>query len=236
MNDQHWDQLVAVIRGEVVRPLPTGFIIDSPWLPKVGRPHDPRLLHRRSASSSRTTSRPSTPSRTRCSCRASGPNTACAPSRPPSARSRSGRRTSSRSPRRSSARSPTSMHSGDAQPAQERAAALRDQAAPAPPARDRAARAQDPLRRRPRPAEHRHVPDGHDRVPDGDQDRSGGDAPPARDSSPTTWSTGSPSSARRSRRSTGSCCSTTSSASSAGATSRRSACRISSGPTTPTSR
>jgi uroporphyrinogen decarboxylase len=33
MHDQHWDQLVSVIRGEVVRPLPTGFIIDSPWLP-----------------------------------------------------------------------------------------------------------------------------------------------------------------------------------------------------------
>ena len=33
MHDQHWDQLVAVIRGAVVRPLPTGFIIDSPWLP-----------------------------------------------------------------------------------------------------------------------------------------------------------------------------------------------------------
>ena len=33
MHDQHWSQLVSVIRGEVVRPLPTGFIIDSPWLP-----------------------------------------------------------------------------------------------------------------------------------------------------------------------------------------------------------
>jgi uroporphyrinogen decarboxylase len=33
MHDQHWDQLVSVIRGDVVRPLPTGFIIDSPWLP-----------------------------------------------------------------------------------------------------------------------------------------------------------------------------------------------------------
>lgn len=34
MNDQQWDQLVAVIRGETIRPIPTGFIIDSPWLPK----------------------------------------------------------------------------------------------------------------------------------------------------------------------------------------------------------
>jgi len=33
MNQQQWDTLVAVIRGETRRPLPTGFIIDSPWLP-----------------------------------------------------------------------------------------------------------------------------------------------------------------------------------------------------------
>jgi uroporphyrinogen-III decarboxylase len=33
MNDQEWKTLVAVIRGETVRPIPTGFIIDSPWLP-----------------------------------------------------------------------------------------------------------------------------------------------------------------------------------------------------------
>jgi uroporphyrinogen-III decarboxylase len=33
MNDQQWNDLVSVIRGEVVRPLPTAFIIDSPWLP-----------------------------------------------------------------------------------------------------------------------------------------------------------------------------------------------------------
>ncbi len=33
MHDQHWNQLISVIGGEVVRPLPTGFIIDSPWLP-----------------------------------------------------------------------------------------------------------------------------------------------------------------------------------------------------------
>ncbi len=33
MNQQQWETLVAVIRGETVRPLPCGFIIDSPWLP-----------------------------------------------------------------------------------------------------------------------------------------------------------------------------------------------------------
>ncbi|MBE3123790.1 MAG: uroporphyrinogen decarboxylase, partial [Planctomycetes bacterium] len=33
MNVRQWDTLVAVVRGETVRPLPTGFIIDSPWLP-----------------------------------------------------------------------------------------------------------------------------------------------------------------------------------------------------------
>ena len=33
MNDQQWATLVSVVRGEVVRPLPTAFIIDSPWLP-----------------------------------------------------------------------------------------------------------------------------------------------------------------------------------------------------------
>jgi uroporphyrinogen decarboxylase len=33
MNDQQWNTLVSVVRGEVVRPLPTAFIIDSPWLP-----------------------------------------------------------------------------------------------------------------------------------------------------------------------------------------------------------
>jgi uroporphyrinogen decarboxylase len=33
MNDQQWDTLVSVIRGETHRPIPTGFIIDSPWLP-----------------------------------------------------------------------------------------------------------------------------------------------------------------------------------------------------------
>jgi uroporphyrinogen-III decarboxylase len=33
MNQQQWDALVAVIRGETLRPLPSGFIIDCPWLP-----------------------------------------------------------------------------------------------------------------------------------------------------------------------------------------------------------
>jgi uroporphyrinogen decarboxylase len=33
MNDQQWNTLVSVVRGEALRPLPTGFIIDSPWLP-----------------------------------------------------------------------------------------------------------------------------------------------------------------------------------------------------------
>src|ERR1035437_9089677 len=33
MTDQQWKTLVAVVRGEAIRPLPTSFIIDSPWLP-----------------------------------------------------------------------------------------------------------------------------------------------------------------------------------------------------------
>lgn len=33
MTDQQWATLLAVLRGERVAPLPTGFIIDSPWLP-----------------------------------------------------------------------------------------------------------------------------------------------------------------------------------------------------------
>jgi uroporphyrinogen decarboxylase len=33
MTDQQWNTLIAVIRGESVHPLPTAFIIDSPWLP-----------------------------------------------------------------------------------------------------------------------------------------------------------------------------------------------------------
>ena len=33
MTGEQWDRLLAVITGEVVEPLPVGFIIDSPWLP-----------------------------------------------------------------------------------------------------------------------------------------------------------------------------------------------------------
>jgi uroporphyrinogen-III decarboxylase len=33
MTDKQWEMLLAVIRGESVKPVPTGFIIDSPWLP-----------------------------------------------------------------------------------------------------------------------------------------------------------------------------------------------------------
>jgi len=33
MNDNQWNTLVSVIRGEKLRMLPSGFIIDSPWLP-----------------------------------------------------------------------------------------------------------------------------------------------------------------------------------------------------------
>lgn len=33
MTEQQWETLLAVIRGEEIRPLPAGFIIDSPWLP-----------------------------------------------------------------------------------------------------------------------------------------------------------------------------------------------------------
>ena len=33
MTEQQWQALLAVIHGEQLRPLPTGFIIDSPWLP-----------------------------------------------------------------------------------------------------------------------------------------------------------------------------------------------------------
>ena len=33
MTDQQWKTLVSVVRGEDIRPLPTAFIIDSPWLP-----------------------------------------------------------------------------------------------------------------------------------------------------------------------------------------------------------
>jgi uroporphyrinogen decarboxylase len=33
MNDRQWNTLVSAVRGESLRPLPTAFIIDSPWLP-----------------------------------------------------------------------------------------------------------------------------------------------------------------------------------------------------------
>ena len=33
MTEKQWNQLVKVVRGEVVRSLPVGLIIDSPWLP-----------------------------------------------------------------------------------------------------------------------------------------------------------------------------------------------------------
>ena len=33
MKDEQWQKLLAVIDGEIVSPLPVGFVIDSPWLP-----------------------------------------------------------------------------------------------------------------------------------------------------------------------------------------------------------
>jgi len=33
MTDPQWETLLAVLRGERLKPLPTGFIIDSPWIP-----------------------------------------------------------------------------------------------------------------------------------------------------------------------------------------------------------
>ena len=33
MTDQQWEILQKVIKGEVIKPLPVGFIVDSPWLP-----------------------------------------------------------------------------------------------------------------------------------------------------------------------------------------------------------
>jgi len=33
MTGEQWEELLAVINGEVFEPLPVGFIIDSPWLP-----------------------------------------------------------------------------------------------------------------------------------------------------------------------------------------------------------
>lgn len=34
MTDKQWNDLLRVIQGEKLKPLPVGFIIDSPWLPK----------------------------------------------------------------------------------------------------------------------------------------------------------------------------------------------------------
>jgi uroporphyrinogen decarboxylase len=33
MTDSHWNQLLSVLNGEIVQPVPIGFIIDCPWLP-----------------------------------------------------------------------------------------------------------------------------------------------------------------------------------------------------------
>ena len=33
MTDEQWQILLAIIKGENLKPLPVGFIIDSPWLP-----------------------------------------------------------------------------------------------------------------------------------------------------------------------------------------------------------
>ena len=33
MKDAQWEALLATIRGERITPLPTGFVIDCPWLP-----------------------------------------------------------------------------------------------------------------------------------------------------------------------------------------------------------
>jgi uroporphyrinogen-III decarboxylase len=33
MTDKHWNELLSVIKGETLSPLPVGFIIDCPWLP-----------------------------------------------------------------------------------------------------------------------------------------------------------------------------------------------------------
>ena len=34
MTGEQWQKLLAVLQGEQVRPMPVGFIIDSPWLPR----------------------------------------------------------------------------------------------------------------------------------------------------------------------------------------------------------
>ena len=33
MTDRQWNDLLAVLRGELRQPPPVGFIIDCPWLP-----------------------------------------------------------------------------------------------------------------------------------------------------------------------------------------------------------
>ena len=33
MLESHWKRLLAVLDGEILDPLPSAFIIDSPWLP-----------------------------------------------------------------------------------------------------------------------------------------------------------------------------------------------------------
>lgn len=33
MTGEQWERLIAVINGNIVKPIPAGFIIDSPWLP-----------------------------------------------------------------------------------------------------------------------------------------------------------------------------------------------------------
>ena len=33
MTDKQWDTLLRIVKGETIKPLPVGFIIDSPWLP-----------------------------------------------------------------------------------------------------------------------------------------------------------------------------------------------------------
>jgi len=39
VTDEQWERLLAVIRGEKLSPLPTAFIIDSPWLPNWAGMH-----------------------------------------------------------------------------------------------------------------------------------------------------------------------------------------------------
>ncbi len=33
MTDKQWNNLIDIINGKLIQPLPSGFIIDSPWLP-----------------------------------------------------------------------------------------------------------------------------------------------------------------------------------------------------------